>query len=263
MSLLLVTGDYRILVTNTGEPAWLPFAAVPLERYMDAFMYTPLADAPGDPESPEPPSAPFLAIRATAEEETHWESTPGMKWETIRYHLGAEYIAKAVAELRFRETYRYHPSTGEPLTNMGTVASSRDQQLVYPRINPAVIGLVELAGQGQILLGRNRQRPTYFSLIAGYVGLGESLEEAWTREVLEETGRRVTGIQYQGSQPWPSSSSLMIAFRGQTTDEQPVHPTDHELLETIWATRADLANLPLAAPGSIARTLIDAWQQEN
>lgn len=261
MSLLLVTTDNRILVTVSGEPAWLPFAAVPPERYLDTFMYTPLADSPEgfDPELPEGPSAPLLAIRATAEDEAHWETKPGLKWETIRFHLGAEHIAKVVAELRFRETYRFHPTTGAELFNTGSIAQDPSQNFVYPRINPAVIGLVELAGQGKILLARNRQRPAYFSLIAGYVGLGETLERAWEREVWEETGRKVSDIVYWGSQPWPSTSSLMVAFTGITHDEAPRREPDGELAEIRWVSREELAELRLPASGSIARTLIDWW----
>lgn len=265
MTLLLVTADYRILVTDTGEPAWLPLEAVDFERYCEALLYAPLCDAPEDfdPQTPTPASFPYLAVRATEAEQAHWTEKPGLRWATIRGYLHHPHVAEVVAQLRFREQYRFHPTTGEPLQHLGGTASGSNGRPIFPRIDPAVIGLVELAGQDKILLGRNRLRPDYFSLIAGYVGPGENLEQAWAREVLEETGRRVSGVTYWGSQPWPSSGSLMIALTGITHDEHAQQSTDNELVEIVWASREDLAQLPLATPGSIARTLIDWWVTHN
>lgn len=255
MTLLLVTADYRILVDASGTPVWLPLEAVEEERYLEALMYAPHA--------PTEPSFPYVAVRATIDEQHYWAAQAGVRWETIRSHLNAPYLAEAVAKLRFREEFRYHPTTGKPLRHGGGSAHSNGARPLFPRIDPAVIGLVELAGQDKILLGKNRLRPDYFSLIAGYVGPGETLEDAWAREVLEETGRRIEEIQYWGSQPWPSSGSLMIAFRAVTSDEEASQATDGELAEILWATREDLASLPLAAPGSIARKLIDQWRKER
>lgn len=246
MSVLLVTTDYRILVDANDHPVWLPFEAVAPERYQEALATH---------------TTTHVAVRATETDLDTWGNTTGMAWKTLRSHLQEPHVAAAVAQLKFRENYRFHPTTGEPLEHPGGRALGSGKQ-VFPRIDPAVIGLVELDGADKILLGRNRLRPDYFSLIAGYVGLGESLETAWAREVLEETGRHVHHIEYWGSQPWPSSGSLMVAFRGRTTDEHPTQQTDSELLEVLWASRDDLSHVPLAAPGSIARTLIDAWREE-
>lgn len=275
MSLVLVTSDYRVLVNPDGKPAWFPFEAVEADRYEEALAYSPLADAPTDfdPQlqvAASPPYAavrvteepPYAAVRVTEEEEQYWESKSGFSWKNLRYLLEEPHLSRVVAQLRFREDFRFHPTTGEPLHHpFGTTARSGSTP-VFPRIDPAVIGLVELEGEGRILLGRNRLRPDYFSLIAGYVGVGETLEAAWAREVLEETGRVVSNIRYWGSQPWPMSGSLMIAFRGTSTDKLPVQQQDSELIEVIWASREELGQLPLAAPGSIARNLIDEWQRE-
>src|SRR4029079_4732023 len=81
----------------------------------------------------------------------------------------------------------------------------------YPRLSPAVIMLVER--DGRALLARNaRFALPFFSTLAGFVEVGETLEETVAREVHEEAGVVVDSIRYFGSQPWPFTNSLMIGF---------------------------------------------------
>lgn len=185
--------------------------------------------------------------------------------DTAFERLDDPQVVFALAVLEFQESTHFDTHTGEPVTfvapTLGRTPSGRE---VYPRINPAVIGLVELAGKDCILLGRNHARKEYFSLIAGYVELGESFEEAFRREVMEETGRRIENIQYLRSQPWPYSQSIMAGFRATTTDEFPVTTPDNELVEVRWATREELASgaIPLPQSGSLALSLINSWLHE-
>ncbi|QGU06659.1 NADH pyrophosphatase [Corynebacterium occultum] len=174
--------------------------------------------------------------------------------------IGNPKLARAAAILRHRDNFRFDPADGTPLTydEDGVVARGGATKLLFPRIDPAVIGIVELAGENQILLGRNVHHD-FFSLIAGYVDPGESLEQAFAREVMEETGRRAEKIQYWGSQPWPPSGSLMIGFHATTTDIEATAPTDGELAEIIWAGPSDIAKLPLPSAGSIAHHMITDW----
>lgn len=169
-------------------------------------------------------------------------------------------LARAAAILRHRDNFRFDPADGSPLTydEDGVVARGGATKLLFPRIDPAVIGIVELAGTDRILLGRN-VRSRFFSLIAGYVDPGESLEQAFAREVLEETGRHAEQIRYWGSQPWPPSGSLMIGFHATTTDTEATAPTDGELAEIIWASPAEIPDLPLPRAGSIAHHMITDW----
>lgn len=102
-------------------------------------------------------------------------------------------------------------------------------------------------------------RNSFYSLIAGYVDAGENLEEAFTREALEETGMRVREVRYWGSQPWPPSGSLMVGFSAVTDDVRAVCDTDGELEETRWVSRAELPELTIARKGSIAHTMIMEW----
>ncbi|WP_245974903.1 NAD(+) diphosphatase [Corynebacterium alimapuense] len=179
-----------------------------------------------------------------------------------RYFGHDRIVSRAISLLRHREGMYFDPVDATALTfdDDGVTARGGGGREIYPRVDPAVIGLIELRGQERILLGRNAHRSAYFSLIAGYVELGENLEEAFTREALEETGRRVQNITYWGSQPWAMSGSLMAGFTAVTDDREPVTTTDGELAETRWASRADLDDLALAQPGSIAHTMITEWR---
>lgn len=171
------------------------------------------------------------------------------------------WVLKAVGELGQQERVRCHPVSGDLLRYREGVGYAPGQSPVFPSLQPAVIGRIVLSGTNAILLGRNAQRSGYFSLIAGYVGLGETFEEAMKREAMEETGRRLKEPRYLCSQPWPFSGSIMVAMHAETDDEAPIAPTDGELVETVWATPEDLteARLPLPAPGSVAHTLITEW----
>lgn len=123
----------------------------------------------------------------------------------------------------------------------------------YPRLAPAVIALVER--DGKALLARNaRYRSAFHSVLAGFVEVGETLEETVAREIHEEAGIAVTDIRYFGSQPWPFTNSLMIGFTARWAGGDLV-PDPTELVDAGWFGPDEL---PLVAPKlSIARALID------
>ena len=134
----------------------------------------------------------------------------------------------------------------------------------YPRTDPAVIMAV-VDADGRILLGRQAKWPAKrFSTLAGFVEPGEPLEAAVRREVFEEAGVVVGDVAYQGSQPWPFPSSLMLGFIAQATSTE-VTVDGAELAEASWWTReqfeADIAagELLLPPPVSISRRLVEAW----
>ena len=138
----------------------------------------------------------------------------------------------------------------------------------FPRTDPVVIVRVTDGGDG-LLLGRQARWPDgRFSLLAGYVEPGETLEEAVRREVLEESGVTLDAVSYIASQPWPFPSSLMLGFSALAERGSPV-PGDGELAEVGWFERVEVERaargegpLILAPPYSIARRLIDAWLGE-
>jgi NAD+ diphosphatase len=138
-------------------------------------------------------------------------------------------------------------------------------RLHFPRIEPAVITLVESAGPPQrCLLARHHgSAPDSFALIAGFVEIGESLEDAVRREVAEETGIKVVTVDYVASQAWPFPAGLMVGFRATAASES-IAADGQEIVEARWFTRADLAQRaasgrPLGRKDSIDRLLLQSW----
>jgi NAD+ diphosphatase len=130
---------------------------------------------------------------------------------------------------------------------------------VYPRLSPAVIMLVER--DGRCLLARNaRTRMPFFSTLAGFVEVGETLEEAVAREVKEEAGIEITDIRYFGSQPWPFSSSLMIGFTARWASGE-IQEDPAEIAEAQWFDPRELPAVPPTL--SIARALIDDFVERS
>ena len=125
----------------------------------------------------------------------------------------------------------------------------------FPRINPAVIMLVER--EGRMLLARNKLfRGPWYSCLAGFVEPGESLEEAVAREVLEEVGIEVDQIAYSASQPWPFPSQLMIGFYARYRSGE-IKVQDSEILDAAWFDPGELPQMP--GRFSLARRLIDGF----
>lgn len=149
----------------------------------------------------------------------------------------------------------------------------------YPRVDPAVI--VAVSDGRRLLLGRQASWPARrYSVIAGFVEPGESLEQTVAREVAEETQVRVRpgSCRYYGAQPWPFPGALMLGFRAQAEADTP--QVDGELEDARWFEREEVgaALARLAAHGdsaddghglrlppriSIARALIEDWYRRG
>ena len=135
----------------------------------------------------------------------------------------------------------------------------------FPRTDAAIIvGITD--ADDRLLLGRNAMwESNRYSLLAGFVEPGESLENAVKREVFEESGLRVVDPVYLGSQPWPFPASLMLGFtaRLDTTVEALLAPDGNEILELRWFGRDELAasldEIMLPGYTSIARAIIEEW----
>lgn len=146
----------------------------------------------------------------------------------------------------------------------------------YPRTDPAVI--VAVTDGSRLLLGRQASwAARRYSVVAGFVEPGESLEQTVAREVLEETGVRVRDCRYLASQPWPFPGALMLGFTANAEPDEPV--VGDELEDARWFTADEIraaqareAAPPgdagddgplLSAPISIARWLIEHWLAEQ
>ncbi|MDO4910239.1 MAG: NAD(+) diphosphatase [Corynebacterium sp.] len=176
-------------------------------------------------------------------------------------------LYRAAGQLRNREMMLFDPASGKPLhyPNDQRYGVTEDGVEVFPRTNPCVMGLVELEGEDKCLIVRTVAHPYRWSVVAGYVENGETIEEAFIREVAEEAGRRIIDKpQYLFSQPWPVSSSLMFAMRATTRDVDAVLPTDGELVETRWITKDEIRDPGFAMPnaGSTAGQLLRLWRDE-
>ncbi len=195
---------------------------------------------------------------------------PGTRFEDLRTVAAlmseeqAGLLSYARAMVTWRRNHRYCGRCGaktEPAKGghvlICTNLQCRHEQ--FPRIDPAIIVLV--VDDGEALLGRQAAWPKgRYSTIAGFVEPGESLEDAVAREVLEETGIRVAGIEYHSSQPWPFPSSLMLGFTALAASRD-IHLRDQELEDARWFTREDIASgTPLLPPRvSISFRLIEHW----
>ncbi len=129
----------------------------------------------------------------------------------------------------------------------------------YPRIAPAVIVAVERGDE--LLLARNANFPAaFFSVLAGFVEAGESLEETVRRELREEVSIEVKEITYFGSQSWPFPNSLMVGFTATYAGGE-ICVDPREVTEAAWFRHDTLPRVP---PGlSIARKLIDAFIEKH
>lgn len=125
----------------------------------------------------------------------------------------------------------------------------------YPPVSPAVLALVH-DGADRILLAQKSGWGKRYSILAGFVEPGESLEECAIREVAEEVGVDVTDVLYQGSQPWPFPHQVMVGFTARYTGGE-IELEEAELSHAAWFRFDELPELP--PPLSLSRQIIDRW----
>lgn len=111
----------------------------------------------------------------------------------------------------------------------------------HGKIQPAVI--IAIHNGDKLLMARHSYNTRVrYALIAGFVEMGESIEEAVRREVKEEVGIEVRDIEYMGSQPWPFPNSLMCAFRAQY-DSGDICVDGEEILKAKWFTKDEIEDI--------------------
>jgi NAD+ diphosphatase len=179
-------------------------------------------------------------------------------------------FTEALAMANWHSSYGFSPRSGRASIPDAAGWTRRDPETgaeSFPRTDAAIIvGVTD--DHDRLLLGSNAMwEKNRFSLLAGFVEPGESLEAAVVREVFEESGVRIVDPVYKGSQPWPFPASLMVGFRAQVAPGASTvgTPDGEEILEVRWFTRDELAALSatgeIRLPGatSIARAIIDDW----
>lgn len=190
------------------------------------------------------------------------ELSPSLELRSLRSLYGQlddRHFAIAGRAIQLVEWDRTHQYCGGCATPMQQSLEERVKRCPqcglrqYPRLSPAVIMLVSRGSE--VLLARApRFRDGMYSVLAGFVEPGESLEETVAREVREEVGVEIKNIRYFGSQPWPFPNSLMIGFTAQYASGDIV--IDQVEIEAAdWFTKDNLP--PVPGKLSIARKLID------
>ncbi|RKW71621.1 NAD(+) diphosphatase [Galactobacter caseinivorans] len=195
-------------------------------------------------------------------------ATPvGLRGAAELSRTDAALLTQAVAVLNWHSVTSFCSRCGAPneVVDAGWVRRCTAQGTDhFPRTDPAVIVLVTDA-HDRVLLGANAAwGGDRFSMLAGFVEPGESLEEAVIREVGEESGVSLDAPRYLGSQPWPLPASLMVAFHAMALSTHTV-PDGQEIVATRWFTRDELASEVAAGsigvPGgvSVAGAMLRAW----
>ncbi|MEM8776363.1 MAG: NAD(+) diphosphatase [Pseudomonadota bacterium] len=135
----------------------------------------------------------------------------------------------------------------------------------FPRTDPVVIMLITRGNS--VLMGRSIGWPEgMYSLLAGFIEPGETIEAAVRREVYEESGIKVGQVEYLSSQPWPFPASLMLGCWGEALNDD-IHIDPLEIEDAIWVSREDImlafagehSKLMPARRGAIAHFLLRYW----
>lgn len=163
---------------------------------------------------------------------------------------------RGVQIAEFIRSHRYCGYCGDEMSLSSTEFAclcSGCQQRYYPQISPCII--VAIRRQDHILLAHHvRDRNNIYTVLAGFVEPGETLEQAVAREVMEESNIKVKNLRYVSSQPWPFPNSLMVAFMADY-DSGTLQLDKTELRDAGWYRYDALPSLP--SVGTVARRLIE------
>lgn len=167
-------------------------------------------------------------------------------------------VAKAKQILHWDKITRFCGYCGQhteaSLTERAKKCKSCDT-MIFPQLSPAM--LVLIYRDNEILLGRSSYfLPGIYSILAGFVEPGETLEHAVKREAKEEVGITIKNLRYCGSQPWPFPSNLMLGFVAEYEAGE-IKFDSNELEDAQWFPINKLPNLPSAI--SLSRRIIDDY----
>lgn len=186
--------------------------------------------------------------------------------------LDAELVATARGIFEWHRTHQFCAKCGHK-SEMSMAGWQRDCPDCgghhFPRTDPVVIMLITYGNS--VLVGRSPGWPDgMYSLLAGFMEPGETMEAAVRREVMEETGIKVGAVEYLASQPWPFPSSLMFGCAGEALSSE-INIDPNEIEAAHWLTREEMANVfagqhPFINPprrGAIAGFLLEKWLSDS
>jgi NAD+ diphosphatase len=193
------------------------------------------------PDAPEIPEGDFKPIRSLFQSISYeWLMLAGYGAHLLYWADLHQFCGRCGHKSRSRETER------------AKVCDHCDS-IYYPSIAPAVI--VAVTKGDQLLLAQpNRPNARFYSVLAGFVEIGETFEQTVSREIKEEAGIEVKNIQYFGSQPWPFPNSLMIGFTAEWASGE-IEIDREELVEAGWYRAGEMPTVP--GSYSIAGRLIE------
>jgi len=247
---LILQGN-TLVVCNDGEVLQLPFGSLP-QFLPEACETHCIGTWQGHPLR-------TAAISSTVEIPAVFAveafNASGDRLDDATLTLGG----MAMQILHWRKKSRFCSACGGellPLTGSWGRLCSSCRCEHFPSIHPCAIVLVRRGAQ--FLLARKKEwLPGRYGLVAGFLDMGESLEECAAREVLEETGIRIKNVQYVGSQCWPFPSQLMAGFVADYAGGE-ITVEEDELEDARWFTAAELPE-GLPPYRSIARWIIERY----
>ena len=131
--------------------------------------------------------------------------------------------------------------------------------IIYPRINPAVI--VGVTKGDSILITKYRSGFAHNALVAGFTEIGETLEQTVEREVMEETGVKVKNIRYYKSQPWGMAQDILVGFFCDADGESEIKMDENELKYAEWVKRDDIVLQPYSH--SLTNEMMKMFKEGN
>jgi NAD+ diphosphatase len=244
----------RLLVKVEGDKVSIPYLTGLEElnlsslrkQYLGTLQNCPCYSAELAPEATAPPGMSFMELRP------------------LYTALGEDLFllaGKALQIVNWDQTHQYCGRCGHKTENLEGERAKKCPacgSISYPRLSPAVITAV--LKDNKILLTRNAAfRSNWYSIIAGFVEPGETLEDCVKREIKEEVGIEVKNIKYFGSQPWPFPNSLMIGFTADWESGE-IAVDGKEISDAGWYNARNLPEIPQII--SISREIID-WCLQN
>jgi NAD+ diphosphatase len=180
--------------------------------------------------------------------------------------LEAGVFTEGLALYNWHQSHTHCPNCGSEtvIEKAGWVRRcNKDGLELFPRTDPAIIVSI-IDESDRILLGsQGVWEANRWSVLAGFVEPGESLEAAVIREMKEESGLDVSEPKYIYSQAWPYPYSLMLGFSATASSSQKLIPDGEEIVRLRWFSREEIANeaaeLLLPAKASISRAMIELW----
>ena len=272
----------KLLVDPQSQPVLAPLAHSALTQGRDAPLFVGLMDGvprfaadltfwapPEDAATigqfvdtsrqlhPDFPDAHFAEVRALM---------------TALTALDGEGVATARALIGWHGTHRFCANCGAESRVELRGWQRRCPQCAsqhFPRTDPVVI--MAITRNDRLLLGRGTTWPErMYSLLAGFVEPGETIEAAVRRETREEASVIVGAVRYVAAQPWPFPMSLMFGCVGEALSEE-ITLDPAELADARWLSRDEVramlagTHAEIAAPraGAIAGAIMSAWCEDR